>query len=187
GGHAIGRQNTTDPGAADVERHGAHGHADRDLPQSRAAVGLRHSVGEGLFYRLADRGRDRVRRDAGGAPPDRSHRDPAWPRPLMLTALDLARRIEAGALTPRAVVDLCAKSIAEREKEIGAFVTLDLEAARRAAERAGLAQTPLHGLPVGVKDIYDTADFPTEYGSSIYAGHRPKADAAMVVLTRRAG
>src|SRR5439155_16477082 len=46
---------------------------------------------------------------------------------------------------------------------------------------------PLRGLPVGVKDIFDTADFPTEYGSSIYAGHRPKADAAMVALVRRAG
>jgi len=105
----------------------------------------------------------------------------------MLAALDLARRIEAGALTPRAVVDLCAKAIAEREAEIGAFVVLDIDAARRLAERAGLAQLPLCGLPVGVKDIYDTADFPTEYGSPIYAGHRPRADAAMVVLVRRAG
>jgi len=105
----------------------------------------------------------------------------------MLAALGLARRIEAGALTPRVVVDLCAKAIAEREKDIGAFVALDLEAARRSAERTGLAQTPLAGLPIGVKDIYDTADFPTEYGSPIYAGHRPKADAAMVVLLQRAG
>jgi Asp-tRNA(Asn)/Glu-tRNA(Gln) amidotransferase A subunit family amidase len=106
---------------------------------------------------------------------------------MMLAALDLARRIEAGALTPRAVVDLCAQAIAEREAEIGAFAALGVEAARRAAERAGLVQTPLRGLPVGVKDIYDTIDFPTEYGSPIYAGHRPKADAAMVALCKRAG
>jgi Asp-tRNA(Asn)/Glu-tRNA(Gln) amidotransferase A subunit family amidase len=105
----------------------------------------------------------------------------------MLAALDLARRIEAGALTPRAVVDLCTKAIAAREAEIGAFVVLDVEAARRSAERADLAQEPLRGLPVGVKDIYDTVEFATEYGSSIYAGHRPKADAAMVALVRRAG
>ena len=48
----------------------------------------------------------------------------------MLSALDLARRIEAGELTPRTVVDLCAEAIAAREKEVGAFVVLDLVAAR---------------------------------------------------------
>ena len=46
---------------------------------------------------------------------------------------------------------------------------------------------PLRGLPVGVKDIFDTADLPTAYGSPIYAGHRPMADAATVALMRRAG
>ena len=103
----------------------------------------------------------------------------------MLSALKLARQIETGALTPRAVVELCADAIAKREAEIGAFVVLDIEAARVRAD-AG-ANLPLRGLPVGVKDIYDTADLPTEYGSAIYAGHRPKADAAMVALVRRAG
>jgi Asp-tRNA(Asn)/Glu-tRNA(Gln) amidotransferase A subunit family amidase len=107
----------------------------------------------------------------------------------MLSALALARRIEAGDLTPRAVIELCAEAIAAREADIGAFVTLDLDGARRTAERCApaLAATPLKGLPVGVKDIFDTADLPTEYGSPIYAGHRPRADASAVVLTRRAG
>ena len=105
----------------------------------------------------------------------------------MLSALDLARRIEAGELTPRAVVELCAQAIAAREAGVGAFAALDLEAARRNADVPGLAQMPLRGLPVGVKDIFDTADLPTGYGSPIYAGHRPKADAAMVALLRRAG
>src|SRR5215510_13115324 len=103
----------------------------------------------------------------------------------MLSALKLVRQIETGALTPRAVVELCADAIAKREGEIGAFVALAIEAARGRAD--GCATHPLHGLPVGVKDIYDTADFPTEYGSAIYAGHRPKVDAAMVALIRRAG
>jgi Asp-tRNA(Asn)/Glu-tRNA(Gln) amidotransferase A subunit family amidase len=103
----------------------------------------------------------------------------------MLSALELAQQIETGALTPRAVVDLCADAIAKREAEIGAFVALDIEAARARADAC--ATLPLRGLPVGVKDIYDTADLPTEYGSSIYAGHRPRADAAIVALTRRAG
>ena len=105
----------------------------------------------------------------------------------MLSALDLARQIEAGTLTPRKVIDLCAQAIAAREAAVGAFVALDVEAACGLAEHADLAQTPLRGLPVGVKDIFDTVDFPTEYGSPIYAGHRPKADAAMVALIRRAG
>jgi Asp-tRNA(Asn)/Glu-tRNA(Gln) amidotransferase A subunit family amidase len=105
----------------------------------------------------------------------------------MLSALDLARAIEAGTMAPRAVVDLCAEAIARHEAEIGAFVALDVEATRRAAETAELPLKPLRGLPVGIKDIFDTADFPTQYGSPIYAGHRPKADAALVALVRRAG
>jgi Asp-tRNA(Asn)/Glu-tRNA(Gln) amidotransferase A subunit family amidase len=106
---------------------------------------------------------------------------------MMLSALDLARRIEAGELAPAEVIARCAETIAARDPEIGAFVALDLVAARRAAAAPGLAQTPLRGLPVGIKDVYDTVDFPTEYGTPIYAGHRPKTDAALVALVRRAG
>jgi len=105
----------------------------------------------------------------------------------MLSALDLARRIEAGALTPAAVIDLCAQAIDAREAEIGAFVSLDLAGARRQAQAHGLAALPLRGLPVGVKDIFDTADFATEFGSPIYKGNRPRQDAALVALVRRAG
>jgi Asp-tRNA(Asn)/Glu-tRNA(Gln) amidotransferase A subunit family amidase len=105
----------------------------------------------------------------------------------MLSALDIARRIEAGELTPRAAVALCAQGIAAHEKDVGAFAALDLDAARRAAEEPRLAATPLRGLPVAFKDIFDTADFPTQYGSPIYVGHRPRADATAVALARRAG
>src|ERR1700726_910428 len=112
---------------------------------------------------------------------------PGTPLPGMLSALHLARRIEAGELTPRAVVDMCAEAIAARDKEVGAFVVLDLVAARQAAENPKLPSTPLRGLSVGFKDIFDTADFPTQYGSQIYAGFQPRADAAAVALTRRAG
>jgi len=105
----------------------------------------------------------------------------------MLSALDLARRIDAGELKPRAVVELCAEAIAADEKAIGAFVTLDLDAARRTADDARLVTTPLRGLPVAFKDIFDTADFPTRYGSPIYADYMPRADASAVALTRRAG
>ena len=107
----------------------------------------------------------------------------------MLSALDLAYRIEKGDLRPSAVLEQCASAIAAREAQIGAFAALDLDAVRRriVAEEAALATAPLRGLPVGIKDIIDTADLPTSYGSPIYAGHRPAADAAIVSMLRRAG
>jgi Asp-tRNA(Asn)/Glu-tRNA(Gln) amidotransferase A subunit family amidase len=107
----------------------------------------------------------------------------------MLSALDLARRIEEGVLTPAAVLESGIEAIAAREPAVGAFASLDLDAARERIRLSGaaLASTPLRGLPVGIKDIFDTAELPTEYGSPIYAGHRPRADAALVSLVRRAG
>jgi Asp-tRNA(Asn)/Glu-tRNA(Gln) amidotransferase A subunit family amidase len=104
----------------------------------------------------------------------------------MLSAFDLVGRIESGQFTPLDVLELCAEAIAEREGEIGAFTALDFPGAHRRAQFA-VPSSPLRGLPVGMKDIFDTVDFPTEYGSSIYSGHRPKADAAMVALVQRAG
>jgi Asp-tRNA(Asn)/Glu-tRNA(Gln) amidotransferase A subunit family amidase len=105
----------------------------------------------------------------------------------MLSALDLERRIEAGELNPRAAIELCAEAIAAREKEIGAFAALDLDGARRAAADPRLPSLPLRGLPVAFKDIFNTADLPTQYGSPVYAGHRPAADATAVAMTRQAG
>jgi len=105
----------------------------------------------------------------------------------MFSALDLVRRIASVELTPRDVIDRCADAIAAHEHNIGAFAALDIEAARRAAQAPGLAMSPLAGLPVGIKDIFDTADLPTAYGSPIYAGHQPKSDAALVAMVRRAG
>ena len=109
-------------------------------------------------------------------------------RPL-LSALDLARRIEAGDITPEGVVDLCAAAIAAREEEVGAFIYLDIDGARAKARKDAdaLRALPLRGLPVALKDIYDTADMPTEYGSAAYKGHRPAADATSVTMLRRAG
>ena len=80
-------------------------------------------------------------------------------RPL-LSALDLARRIEEGDITPEGVIDLCAAAIAAREDEVGAFTYLDLDRARAFARDNAdkLRALPLRGLPVALKDIYDTAD-----------------------------
>jgi Asp-tRNA(Asn)/Glu-tRNA(Gln) amidotransferase A subunit family amidase len=107
----------------------------------------------------------------------------------MLSALDLARRIESGDLTPAGAVELCAQAIAVREPEVGAFAALDVAAAKARAnsEAATLKALPLRGMPIGIKDIFDTADFPTAYGSPIYQGHRPRADAALVAMAKRAG
>jgi Asp-tRNA(Asn)/Glu-tRNA(Gln) amidotransferase A subunit family amidase len=88
-----------------------------------------------------------------------------------------------------ATVSACLARIAEREAEIGAWAHLDPERAlaeARERDRAAL-RGPLHGLPVGIKDIMDTGDMPTEYGSPIYRDHRPAADAACVAVLRRAG
>jgi Asp-tRNA(Asn)/Glu-tRNA(Gln) amidotransferase A subunit family amidase len=106
---------------------------------------------------------------------------------MMLQALDLARRIEAGELSPADVIDLSAKAIDAREKDVCAFAALDVAGARGKANDVGLASRPLRGLPVGVKDIFDTVDFPTEFGTPIYKGNQPRGDAALVALIRRAG
>jgi Asp-tRNA(Asn)/Glu-tRNA(Gln) amidotransferase A subunit family amidase len=107
----------------------------------------------------------------------------------MLSALDLARRMEAGTLSPKALIDEVAAAVARSDTLIRAFTHLDLSAARAVADQIGeaLAVSRLRGLPVAVKDNIDTADMPTSYGSAIFAGHRPAADAAIVCQIRRAG
>src|SRR5256885_5525242 len=107
----------------------------------------------------------------------------------LLSALDLARRIEGGEITPEAVVDLCAVAIAAREDEVGAFTHLAVDDARALARKDAerLRAAPLRGLPVGLKDIYDTHDMPTEYGSAAHKGHQPASDSAPVTMLRRAG
>lgn len=81
------------------------------------------------------------------------------------------------------------RAIDAREDEVGAFAHLDLDGALAVARKldAEGGGRPLDGHTVGVKDIFDTADMPTAYGSSIYEGHRPRSDAAIVALVRRAG
>jgi Asp-tRNA(Asn)/Glu-tRNA(Gln) amidotransferase A subunit family amidase len=79
--------------------------------------------------------------------------------------------------------------IAARDDLIGAWAYLEPDQVR--AHANALDQTephgPLHGLPIGIKDVIATKDMPTAYGSPVYAGHRPAADAACVRLLRQAG
>ena len=106
-----------------------------------------------------------------------------------LSASEAARAIRAGRLTSETLVAACLERIAARDGELAAWahVAADASLAQARALDRQPARGPLHGVPVGIKDIFDTADMPTEYNSAIYRGHRPRADAAAVTLLRQAG
>jgi Asp-tRNA(Asn)/Glu-tRNA(Gln) amidotransferase A subunit family amidase len=104
-------------------------------------------------------------------------------------ALELARRIAAGQTSAEATVRSYADAIEARDGALRAFVAFDRSEAisqARAIDRSR-PTGPLTGVPVAVKDIIDTAQYETGYGSPIYRGHRPRLDAACVALLRRAG
>ncbi|MEA2935609.1 MAG: hypothetical protein QOD74_2255 [Variibacter sp.] len=106
-----------------------------------------------------------------------------------LTAVQIAERIASGATTAEAVVQSCLARIEEREPDVGAWTYLDRElviASARALDRSSGAGL-LRGVPVAVKDVVDTADMPTAYGSLIYHSNRPAADAVCVAQSRAAG
>jgi Asp-tRNA(Asn)/Glu-tRNA(Gln) amidotransferase A subunit family amidase len=106
-----------------------------------------------------------------------------------LTASEAVALIAKGELTAEVLVRSCLERIEEREADVGAWIYLDpdqsLEAAR-ALDRSA-SHGPLQGIPIGIKDIIDTAQMPTAYGSLIYHSHRPIADATCVHLARAAG
>src|SRR5215472_2288826 len=106
-----------------------------------------------------------------------------------LTAVDAAGRIESGSLTSEALTRAYLDRIAERETAVGAWQHLNPAQAIAAAQALdrGPRRGLLHGVPIGVKDIMDTGDMPTTYGSRAYEGYRPRADAACVALARAAG
>jgi len=109
--------------------------------------------------------------------------------PNELSASVAAAAIAAGRLKSADLVAACIARIEAREPVVKAWEQFDpaRAMAEARARDAEAPRGPLHGVPVGVKDIIDTADFPTAYGSPIYTGHRPGADAACVALVRRAG
>jgi Asp-tRNA(Asn)/Glu-tRNA(Gln) amidotransferase A subunit family amidase len=106
-----------------------------------------------------------------------------------LDAVDMARRLARREITAEALLRDCLERIAEREPEVRAFAFLDAENALTRARKLdrATARGPLHGLPIGVKDIFDTHDMPTQYGSKVYEDYQPGSDAACVALSRRAG
>jgi Asp-tRNA(Asn)/Glu-tRNA(Gln) amidotransferase A subunit family amidase len=98
----------------------------------------------------------------------------------MISLTDLQRRIDAGDLASEAALAQSLEAIDAQERTIGAFV-------RRAENPRAAGSGPLRGIAVGIKDIIDTAKLPTEMGSPIYKNHRPRADAAVVMMLKRAG
>jgi amidase len=102
-----------------------------------------------------------------------------------LTAVAAARRVAAGTLRPEALMDAYLDRIASRDPGVLAFAHFDPALARAAA--AAALPGPLCGIPVGVKDVLDTAGMPSQYGSPIWSGWQPRADAAAVAAARAAG
>jgi aspartyl-tRNA(Asn)/glutamyl-tRNA(Gln) amidotransferase subunit A len=110
-----------------------------------------------------------------------------------MTAAALHRAYAAGELTPTAVVEALLARIALQEDRVHAFIRVDAEGALAAAAQAtremaaGGPRGPLHGIPVGVKDIIDVAGLPTTCHSKLRLNHVPKADATVVARLRAAG
>ena len=112
---------------------------------------------------------------------------------IELTAAEARDRMAKGDITAEAYTKACLDQIGKRDKDVEAWAFLDpaqaLEQARKLdrqrASGAGLGA--LHGLPVGIKDIIDTADMPTQNGCAIYKGHQPEKDATCVAVLRAAG
>jgi Asp-tRNA(Asn)/Glu-tRNA(Gln) amidotransferase A subunit family amidase len=105
------------------------------------------------------------------------------------SARETARRIEAGDLSSEQLVRACLDRIAAREDAVAAWIRIDADGAlvQARARDSEAPRGPLHGVPVAIKDVIDTADLPTGYGSPIYDGHRPAIDAECVAMLRRAG
>lgn len=118
---------------------------------------------------------------------------PPRPELLDLPAVELRDRLATGAVRAVEVARAVAVRIAEREPQVGAWAHFDADHAMAQADRldrlrgTGRAPGPLHGVPIGIKDIFDTADMPTANGTPLDAGRRPERDALVVAALRGAG
>nr|HIL75142.1 amidase [Rhodospirillales bacterium] len=110
-----------------------------------------------------------------------------------LTAVQLVQMIKNGEITSLELVDACIARIKSREEEIGAWAHLNYDFARKQAEHSdayrasGAACGPLHGIPIGIKDIFDTDDYPTENGTVLDTGRKPDVDCTAVKRLIAAG
>lgn len=110
-----------------------------------------------------------------------------------LSAVESAKRIREGKLTSLELTNALIARIQKVDGPVQAWQYIDFDHAREQARQADHAlaehgpKSELHGVPIGVKDIYDTADAPTEYGTPIYSGRRPKKDSTVVSVLRESG
>jgi len=110
-----------------------------------------------------------------------------------LTFHDAVPRFRDGTDTPRAYLERCIQTIQEREPVVKAFVVLNEEGARAAADastarwKAGRALSPIDGMPIAIKDLLETKDMPTQLGCEAARGNFPKRDNAGVWAVRQAG
>lgn len=104
-----------------------------------------------------------------------------------LDATEIAEAVRSGATTPALVAGHFLERIGLDEPDVRAFVSFDAEVVRKQAKQLEGCAGLLAGVPVGIKDIFDTADHPTEFYSPIYRGNRPSRDAHVVTLLRQAG
>lgn len=110
-----------------------------------------------------------------------------------LTISQASNQIKEGKLTPTELLESCLNRIEKIEPLIDAWVTFDKETAKKTAEELtrevalGKIRSPLHGIPVGIKDIYDTKGLRTTMGSPIYKDHIPEADSLIVTKLKNAG
>jgi Asp-tRNA(Asn)/Glu-tRNA(Gln) amidotransferase A subunit family amidase len=111
------------------------------------------------------------------------------PNPERLSATAQRAAMSAGKLDSSTLVRACLERIDDRDKDVRAWVHVERKDSRgRAGSLDRLPQTqPLHGIPIGIKDLIDTANMPTTYGSPIYLDNRPKSDAACVKKLVAAG
>jgi aspartyl-tRNA(Asn)/glutamyl-tRNA(Gln) amidotransferase subunit A len=115
------------------------------------------------------------------------------PEPYQLTVTEAAKRIKNDQLTPLDLLESLLARIEELEPRLDAWVTVDVEGARKVAKiltreaKNGDLRGLLHGIPVGIKDIYDTMGLKTTMGSPLYADHVPDRDAVIVTKLREAG
>jgi Asp-tRNA(Asn)/Glu-tRNA(Gln) amidotransferase A subunit family amidase len=114
-------------------------------------------------------------------------------KPHMQPFLPATAAFVSGKDSPRAFLERCIATLEAWEPKIGAFVALNLAAARTAADRstdrwrAGKPLSPIDGMPIGIKDIIETIDMATENGSPLFAGFQGNRDAASVAALREAG
>ncbi len=181
--------------AATVDREQAPARGARSRaapPATRRACGGRGRPGARARFPAAH-GDDR---DAAPRPSHHARggsMNPATPNPTRAPYHAAIAAFAAGKDNPRDFLERCLGQVSALEPRVGAFVALNIEGARKAADRAcarwraGKPLSPLDGMPVGIKDIIETEDMPTEQGSPLFAGYRTGRDGASVAALREAG